>query len=204
MEQTEQSKTPAGGFDLGTWLGRNQAFTLVAGRCSAALAECLIEIKETKRYRALEDTWEDFCSQRLGVSRATADRVVRQYRRLGSTFSKLSSFVRIKPSEYQIIADAVTEDGLSYGGEIIPLDAEHAPKLAEALEALQRQYAPQPSAAQSAGDTLAKAERLLEAALATFDQLQATDLDDDGRLRLVVAAEEGRDHLERIRASTTI
>ena len=204
MEQTEELKTPRGGYDLGTWLGRNQAFTLVAGRCSAALAECLIEIKESKRYRALENTWEDFCKNRLGLSRATADRVILQYRRLGSTYSKLSSFVRIKPSEYQTIAEAVTEDGLSYGGQIIPFDTEHVPQLTQALAALQRQYAPELAPAATYSQMLARAEHLLQSALAVFEQLQALDLDEDGRLRLVVAAEEGRDRLERIRLTTTL
>src|ERR1017187_4311656 len=108
----EAIQTTVGGFDLGTWLGRNQAFTLMAGRCSAALAECLIEIKDSKRYLAVEDTWEGFCVNRLGISRATADRIIRQYKDPGAGYSKLNSFVKIKPAEYRLIAAAVTEDGL--------------------------------------------------------------------------------------------
>ena len=33
-------------FDVGAWVGRRQAFALVAGRCSAADAEILFEIRE--------------------------------------------------------------------------------------------------------------------------------------------------------------
>ena len=94
-------------------MGRNQAFGFVAGRCSAAFAECLIEIKQHKLYLAMDDTWDTFCENHLGMSRATADRIIRQCRQLGAGYSKLNSYVKIKPSEFRLIADKVTEDGLS-------------------------------------------------------------------------------------------
>ena len=109
-------------------MGRRQAFALVAGRCSAADAEILVEIREKKHFRKIEATWEDFCVKRLGVSRSYVDRVIRQSRELGSNFAKLSSFTRIKPAEYRQIASAVTDVGLSYGGEVIALGPENAPK----------------------------------------------------------------------------
>jgi hypothetical protein len=36
-------------FDSGTWLGRKQAFAELAGRCSAADAECLRQVRKAKR-----------------------------------------------------------------------------------------------------------------------------------------------------------
>jgi hypothetical protein len=44
-------------FDVGTWVGRKQAFALAAGRCSAADAEILFEIREQKLFRTVEPTW---------------------------------------------------------------------------------------------------------------------------------------------------
>jgi len=43
-------------YQLGAWMGRKQAFASLAGRCSAADAECLRQIREHKRYRALKRT----------------------------------------------------------------------------------------------------------------------------------------------------
>ena len=40
------------GLDLGTWLGRRQAFAVMAGRCSAADAKCLRELRDTKKYKS--------------------------------------------------------------------------------------------------------------------------------------------------------
>src|ERR1051326_422405 len=101
-------------FELGTRLGRKQAFGLISQRCSAADAECLAEIKEKKLYQAVEDTWEEFCPKRLGISRAHTDKIIRQLRDLGPDFFKLNSFVKITPGEYRRIASAVTEDGLTH------------------------------------------------------------------------------------------
>src|SRR5437868_3723588 len=182
-------KTITGGLDLGTWLGRHQAFGLVAGRCSAAFAESLLEIKERKLYLATDENWEDFCANRLGISRATADRVLRQHKQLGEGYDKLNSFVKIKPSEYRLIAAAVSEDGLSYAGETIPMEPENAPALARAVEALRAEaVAPEPPP-DPVGQAFAKAEKAVQTALAEFTRLQAMQLDEESRQRLVLAVE---------------
>jgi len=200
----EPIKTNFGGFDLGTWLGRNQAFGVVAGRCSAAFAESLIEIKDAKLYLATDDTWEGFCVNRIGISRATADRIIRQYKQLGAGYSKLNSYVKIKPSEYRLIAAAVTEDGLSYNGETIPIEPGNTPQLARAVEALRGESAPEPPPADPIEQAFAKAEKALQTVIAEFSRLQAMNLDEEGRLRLVIAVEGGRDSLEQIRLSTAL
>src|ERR1700678_4768671 len=103
----EQKSIINDAFDVGTWVGRKQAFALVAGRCSAADAEILFEIREKKLFRNIEQTWEDFCVQRLGMTRSYVDRIIRQFKDLGPNFSKLRCFTRIKAAEYRLIAAAV-------------------------------------------------------------------------------------------------
>jgi hypothetical protein len=39
--------------ELGKWIGRTEAFLLVANRCSAAQAECLRNLKESESYKML-------------------------------------------------------------------------------------------------------------------------------------------------------
>jgi hypothetical protein len=36
-------------YQLGAWMGRKQAFASLAGRCSAADAECLRQARESNR-----------------------------------------------------------------------------------------------------------------------------------------------------------
>jgi hypothetical protein len=200
----EQKTTIDDAFDVGTWVGRKQAFSLVAGRCSAADAEILFEIREKKLFRTIEPTWEEFCVKRLGMTRGYVDRIIRQYNQLGPNFSKLTCFTRIKPAEYRLIAGAVTEDGLAYGGEVIALEPENAPKLAEAVEALRRDATPEAAPADPAEQAFAKAEKAMKSAVAEFQRLEAMKLDDEGRLKLVIALEDGRNQLDLIRMSTEL
>jgi hypothetical protein len=200
MEQPSTTIDEA--FDVGTWVGRKQAFALVAGRCSAADAEILFEIREKKLFRAVEPTWEEFCIKRLGMTRSYVDRVIRQYNELGPSFSKLACFTRIKPAEYRLIAGAVTDDGLAYGGEVIALESENAPKLAEAVEALRRDSTPETAPADPAEQAFAKAERAMKSAVTEFQRLEAMKLDDFGRMKLRSALENCRNQLDRIRMST--
>lgn len=191
-------------FDVGTWVGRRQAFALIAGRCSAADAEILFEIREKKLFRRMEQTWEDFCSKRLGLTRSYVDRVIRQSRELGPNYSKLSSFTRIKPAEYlRQIAPAVTDDGLCYDGEVIALEPENAPKLAAAVEALRHDTKPEPQAADAAEQTFVRAVRAVRSAIAEFHRLQRMDLDADRRGLVMSAIESWAKRLDRIRSAAS-
>jgi hypothetical protein len=191
-------------FDVGTWVGRRQAFAFVAGRCAAADGDVLYEIRERKLFLTIEKTWEDFCLKRLGLTRSYVDRLIRQSKELGPDYSKLKCFTRIKPEEYRLIAGAVTEDGLAYGGEVIPLEPENAPKLTEAVEALRRDSVAPADPVDPVEQAFAKAEKAVKSAIAEFQRLQAMKLDDDGRLKLVIALENCRNQVDLIHMSTSL
>jgi hypothetical protein len=59
MQQQKQDEV----LDLGTWMGRKQAFASLAGGCSAADAECLRQMRDGKKYRALGMSWAEFCQR---------------------------------------------------------------------------------------------------------------------------------------------
>lgn len=198
----EQTKTTENVFDLGTRLGRKQAFGLIAKRCTAAEIECLIEVYEDKLYLAVEPTWEAYCQNRVGISRSTAERLMNQYKEQGPDLARLNSFTRIKPSEYRLFAEAVTGDGLVYNGEVIPMEIENASKLAQAVDAIRSEFAPEPVPADPAEQSFTKAEKALQTALAEFSRLNTMLLDDEARLRLALALEAGRNDLENLRMST--
>lgn len=201
MEQKEMIETA---YELGTRLGRKQAFGLVAQRCSAADAECLSEIKEAKLYLAVEDTWEAFCPNRIGISRAQADKLIRQLKELGPDFYRVNSFAKITPAEYRRIAFAVSDEGITYNGETIPLESDHTPELVAVIDALRSDLTPEAPPVDPADQAFAKAEKSLRTALAEFDRLQGMKLNGEGRLKLLTAVEAGRDHLDRIRMSTSL
>lgn len=131
--------------EMGMWLGRRQAFALMAGRCSTADAECIRNIRREKRYRALQMTWEQFCVERLGVARATADRIVRQLEEFGPEFFTLAQLTRVTPEEYRRLKVAVRGHALLHAGEEIPIEVENGPRLSAAIEELRRNARVEPA-----------------------------------------------------------
>jgi hypothetical protein len=198
MEQTTTEDI----LNLGARLGRKQAFGLVARRCSAAEIECLIEARENKLYLAVEPTWEAYCQNRAGISRATADRLIHQYQEQGPSLARLNSYTRIRPSEYRLLAAALTDEGLTHNGEVIPLELENAPQLTRAVDAIRGASVAETPPPDPAEQAFAKAAKALETAFAEFTRLHTMNLDDENRLRLAIALEAGRDQLDTLRIST--
>ena len=48
-------------LELGIMPGQRRAFGLVAGRCSAAQAECLRKVRDEKTYLKFAANWAGFC-----------------------------------------------------------------------------------------------------------------------------------------------
>jgi hypothetical protein len=165
----EVSNLPAeGSFDLGQWLGRRQAFGLVAGRCSAADAECIRRIREDKLYRSSASDWTEFCEKELHMSRSNADRLIRLLEKFGPEYFHISQITRIPPEQYRAIAPAVANGCVTVNGDAIPLTIENSERIAAAVSTL-RQAAraeaagPPPSPQEQLAALDAECRRLLEA-----------------------------------------
>jgi hypothetical protein len=215
-------------LDLGIWLGRKQAFSAVAGRCSAADAECLRQIRESKTYRSLDLTWDQFCKEKVGVTRPVVDKMIRQLEEFGPAFFQLASILRITADEYRLIAGSVAEDGLLYDGEKIAIDAQNTSRLAQAVDALRSQAAlPAPDSqshedgepdgesseeCESAfGDApgegypeFARVEKMLFSAINRLTRLSTGQLDTGRRLEIQACVLMARDQLDMIALSTRI
>jgi hypothetical protein len=150
-------------YQLGTWVGRKQAFATLAGRCSAADAECLRQARESKHYRRLGMNWEQFCQRRMGMSRASADRLIALLQEFGPQYFVLAHATGITAEQYRRIGGAVQGQALLHAGEAIPINAENAPRLAAAVEALRRAPAVGEDATVDASDEAAVAEARAQA-----------------------------------------
>jgi hypothetical protein len=126
-------------FELGTWVGRRQAFGLIANKCSAADAECLKQIRASKRYKSVAATWEQFCPSYLGLSRAHADKLIQQLEEFGSAYFELSQLVRIPEQAYRAISGAVVGHSVEYKGEKISISKENAHRIAEVVTLLRQE-----------------------------------------------------------------
>ena len=197
--QTVRQQQIGEGVGLGVLLGRRQAFALVAGRCSAADAECIREVRRDKRYRVLKMTWDQFCEERLGVTSVTANKIVRQLEEFGPEFFTLAQLTRVTPEEYRRLKVAVRGHKLLHAGEEIPIEAENGPRLAAAIDELRRNAKVEPTAvvepaespSATPADSMTDAERgissaaqSLDVALTELERLRASQLDLGDRVRL--------------------
>ena len=133
---TDAPASPVSTFDLGAWIGRGQALSFVANHCSAAQAECLARIRKEGLYKALNLTWDEFCKQHAGASRAHADEIIRRLEEFGAAYFRISEIIRISPQSYRAMQNKVTGETIEVGGESIPLTPENAPRIRHAIGAL--------------------------------------------------------------------
>ncbi len=120
----------------GQLAGRQQAFAMIASKCTYAQALCLREIHETRAYENYGVSWEDFCSQHAGISRSTAERIIERLDEFGESYFRLSAIARISPDAFRQIADRVTAETIDLDGEQIPLTSDNAHKIRAGVQRL--------------------------------------------------------------------
>jgi hypothetical protein len=120
-------------FDLGAWLGRGQAFGMLANQCSAAQAQCLRTIHDSGAYESLSLTWADFCELHVGLSRQRVDTLMQNLEEFGATYFRLSEIVRISPDSYRQIAPKIDGDSIEIGDEKVAIIPENAARIRNAV-----------------------------------------------------------------------
>lgn len=142
MNEVNETEVPAAAtvdrqaMQLGQWMGRREAFSLVAGRCSAADISILRRIREEKLYTSMNCTWEEYCERYLHVARRTAEREIGYLLEFGPVFFTVRQLTHIGVNEYRAIAPHITEHGVSVDGTVVPLLPDHSEPVAAAIEEL--------------------------------------------------------------------
>src|SRR5437016_4828094 len=85
-------------------------------RCSAVEAESPRRIRDEKLYRAKTRSWDESCSQHLGVSRRNVEQSIGYFEESGSAFFHVLQLAHIRPEEYRTIAPPVTAQGYAWTG----------------------------------------------------------------------------------------
>lgn len=136
MDVTNQNEQQDVGLELGLWLGRRQAFGMVANRCTAADAECLKALRDGGKYKQLGMNWKDFCEQKAGISRRYADKLIAHLEEFGANYFRLAELIQISSDTYRLIAGAVSDDGIEVEGCKIPLTPGNRTSLRKAVDKL--------------------------------------------------------------------
>ena len=188
MEQNAETLTSKENdlFELGEWIGRKQAFGLLAARTTAADIECLRHIREKRLFRAKGIDWAEFCQEYVGVTRSYADRLIRQLEEFGPNYFHLSQIVRISVADYRKISPAVSDEGVERGDEKIAISPENSQKLVEAVNEL-RAAIP----AKEVETGIGPARKRLQAGIAALNQAVKSSLSDDERQELAETISAG-------------
>jgi hypothetical protein len=130
---------------VGTLLGQHQALELIAGRCSAAQAASLRQLRDDKTFRRVTRQWRAFCPRFLKISGRQADRIIRLWEELGASYFDLAQLTPISAETYRAIAPAVRDGALHYNGEAIALTSENSGRVGAAIAELRRRVCRHPA-----------------------------------------------------------
>jgi hypothetical protein len=124
-------------LELGIMLGQRRAFAMIAGRCTAAQAECLRKIRDGKMYLKYALTWGEYCVRVLKISKRTADYTIALLKKHGTLYFETAALTGISPAGFGRIQHSIQKDGIHIGGEVIALIPENAERAVEAVARLQ-------------------------------------------------------------------
>ena len=139
-------------IDLGSWIGLQQAFAVVTGSCSAARAQCLKQVRDSKMLDDLGFTWDDFCKDYAGLSRQHADHLIQQYAEFGDAYFRLSEIARVSSRTYRQIAAHVDGETIEIDGEKLALTPANASRIRAAIQSLRQRTRPAAAAARPPAD----------------------------------------------------
>jgi len=124
---------------LNRWMGRREAFGLVAGRCAAADIETLRQIRERKLYKPKRNSWAECCTLDLHVARRSVDREIGYLQEFGPEFFHIRQMAQISAREYRGIAHHISPEGVRLNGTTVPLLPENSQQITAALTELLKQ-----------------------------------------------------------------
>jgi hypothetical protein len=125
--------------ELGSWMGRAQAFGMVANHCSAAQAQSLRRIRDAAAYKLLHLTWEDFCREHAGLSRPRVDALILCLEEFGEAYFRLSEIIRISPETYRQLAPKIQGEQIEIDGELLDIAPQNATRIRQAIVQLRSQ-----------------------------------------------------------------
>jgi hypothetical protein len=129
-------------LETGMILGQSQTLGLVAGRCSAAQAEALLRLRESKCYLRLAKNWKEFCPEFLKMSSSQVDRVIHCWQEFGPAFFELQKLMSISPTVYRSIEPAIKDGAIRFNDEAIALEPGNSGKIVAAVAELRRALPP--------------------------------------------------------------
>jgi hypothetical protein len=195
----QKSKEPKrDALEFGKMMGRRQTFSLVAGKCTAADAECLKKTRDQKLYLGHAKSWEECCTKHIGMSRANAERMIARLEEFGPAYFEVAQLTRVSPETFRQLAPSIHDGTLHHQGEAIALIPENAARVALVVGE-HRKAAPSPRTVDTPVDARLDAlEARCNRLLAEFEELSGAWRDNGDRLMLGSVLARTRSALARL------
>jgi hypothetical protein len=189
------SKKPKGdSLEFGKMMGRRQTFSLVAGKCTAADAECLKKIRDQKLYQGYAKNWDTCCTQHIGMSRANAERLIGLLEEFGPAYFEVAQLTRVSPETFRALAPSIHDKTLHHNGEAIALIPENAARVASVVASHRKAAQPARTVDRRLDVLEQRCNRLLE----EFEELSGAWRDSVDRMMLGAVLARTRSALTRL------
>jgi hypothetical protein len=195
----QKSKEPKrDALEFGKMLGRHQTFSLVAGKCTTAHAECLKKTRDQKLYLGFAKSWDECCTKHIGMSRANAERVIGLLEEFGPAYFEVAQLTRVSPETFRQLAPSIRDGTLRHRGEAIALIPENAARVALVVSE-HRKAAAQPRTGDAGADTRLEAlEAHCNQLLEEFEKLSRDWRDSRHHIPLSAVLARTRSELDRL------
>ncbi|HEY1493926.1 MAG TPA: hypothetical protein VGF49_05255 [Candidatus Solibacter sp.] len=187
-------------LDLGMAVGQNQAFSLIAGRCSAAQAATLSRLRQERKYLECASNWREFCTNYLRISGSEADKIIRLWEEFGPEYFEIAQLMRISPERYRDIAPAVKDGALHHNGEAIEFDQANSGRLAAAVSELRNSQQKKPKHQRPTHERIAHLDRRCSWIIAEFEEISRKESAGENWLQFTGVLTRARTELARIEA----
>src|SRR5579862_2216561 len=128
-------------MNLGKWVGRGQAFAVTANHSLFALAKIWKEVHDTGDYKRTGLSWDEFCSQEIGLSRQAVDTAIKNLETHGEAFFRIAQIVPVSPGTFQALAARIEDGSIEIEGEIVPIAPQNAARIRAAVVDMRSQLA---------------------------------------------------------------
>jgi hypothetical protein len=123
--------------ELMRMIGRHEAFGVIANRTTAAWAETLKQLKDSKQYKDMGLTWNEFCPKFLSISTDKADRIIRDLEELGDMYFMLSEVTRLSRDQFRAIQGNIQDGKLLIGQEQVDISKSNQERIREFIASVQ-------------------------------------------------------------------
>lgn len=123
-------------LETGAWIGRQQAFAVIASNATAAQALSLREIKDRRSYERLGISWDQYCVEYAGITRPYAESLIQRLQEFGEGYFRLSEIAHVSPDLYRQIAPKIEDGAIEVDGEMVDLTVSNAPRIRAAVRRL--------------------------------------------------------------------